>query len=519
MLQAIRDKTQSWISIVIIGFLILMFGMWGISYYLSASSVGTQEAVKVNGQSIPLQSFQSLYNLERQAAADQVNSGQLSLSDLKSLILNSLIQNELLYQGAVSAGLGLSIKTIDSYIISMPQFQDHGIFSQALYQNYLQRENLTTDGLRQKLQQNILINQWQLGFSQTDFVLPKEVQQYSDWDNQKRQIEWTAIPESLGNTPVPTVTLAEEKKYYDQHLALMMAPERVKLDYLILSLSDLKKKLTASNNSHQTDQQIEQTAEEQYADLGNQLANLTFENPQSLDPAASQLGLTVQHSGWISRDAKSAMTDQATRFLINQAVLNSAFSKDLIQSGQNSDPINLNNLNNPNQPNDQSVVILRVTAHEAPQLKSFSDPSVQSQCKDAVIKQKQEVQLQAVANLVLAGKYQGPALTKQTAVISRDEAPSKISGLIISGGFNLSLSQPMQLIQLSDGSYAVVKLIKILPPSAQNNDIKKLTSLAQSLRQERATSDQIQYLANLKTKAKITLNPSLTSAQSTQTGS
>ena len=180
MLQKIRDKTQNWISILIIGFLILMFGMWGISYYLSGSSVNQQSVVQVNGQSIPLRKYQTLYNYERQSASQEITNGTVSISTLKKAVLSSLIQDQLVYQGAIGAGLGMSAQTLDAYIASMPIFQTKGQFSQDLYQSYLQNQGIDTQGLRDRLKQSLLTNQWRLGFSESNFILPHELENYNN---------------------------------------------------------------------------------------------------------------------------------------------------------------------------------------------------------------------------------------------------------------------------------------------------------------------------------------------------
>ena len=512
MLQAIRDKTQNWISIVIIGFLILMFGMWGISYYLSASSASGQELAKINDQSIPLSNFQSLYNLERQAAAPQVNAGLLSLSDLKSLVLSEVIENQLLYQAAVSAGLGISVSSIDTYIVSMPSFQDNkNQFSNILYQNYLQRQGLSTAGLREKIKKNILMNQWNLGAEQSDFVLPHELENYSAWMNQSREIQWTSVnSNNLDNSTIAVIAVSPEEAmaYYKQHPASMMAPAKIEFEYVSLSLKDLKKKLAANP-------QAGQQAEEQYADLGNQLANLSFENPQSLDPAASQLGLVVKQSGWIFENTGDTgdtgnigNIKNSQDFLSNPKLISAAFSPDLINSEQNSDPINLSD---PKDPENQTVVVLRVTAHEAPQLKPFSQ--VQAECEQAVRQEKQAAALIALAAAIQTGTYKGPALPSKTytvthaGVISGANSDKPIPGSIISAAFIITKLNNSQIISLSDGSYAIVKLLKIIPP--KNLDSKIMAPLAKTLRETWVNSDALQYLNNLKSTAKIIMNPSL----------
>jgi peptidyl-prolyl cis-trans isomerase D len=45
-----------------------------------------------------------------------------------------------------------------------------------------------------------------------------------------------------------------------------------------------------------------QRAESLFYDLGERLANVAYESPDSLEPAADELGLTLQQSDWIGRE-------------------------------------------------------------------------------------------------------------------------------------------------------------------------------------------------------------------------
>jgi len=537
MLQKIRDKTQNWISVLIIGFLILMFGLWGISYYLSGSSADQQELAKINGQSVSINQYRVLYNYERQAASGAITAGSLSLVTLKKLVVSSLIQNQLLYQGAVDAGLGISAQSLDRYIASMPAFQSNGQFSQALYQNYLQDQGINTQGLRDRLKQTVLTNQWQLGLSESNFVLPSELENYNHLLNQTRSVQVLFIPFSAMNKmPVPVPTESELLAYYQNNLNNFRVPEKVKLDYLILNTQDLENKINISDSVAQAYYQEnissfkqksfqavksniiqhlkEQAAQEQYANLGNQLANLTFENPQSLSPAASQLNLAIQHSDWIYKDNKNLdfLNNPAVTKLITQA----AFSSDVLSNGQNSDPINLSS---------NSVIVLRVSAHEPSEIQAFSQ--VKNLCIQGV-EQEERAQL---------AKKMAADLASRTALKTTDAyqfqnftvTRSGLAGLknsyflnnpvLLNFIFNLpslstaNLNSPSlntQIVLVPNLGYALVKLIKIIPAAPLT--LKTALPLAQTLRADLVKTDYLEYLKGLQSSAVILMNPAAAGA-------
>ena len=89
-------------------------------------------------------------------------------------------------------------------------------------------------------------------------------------------------------------------------------------------------------------------AEKRYFDVADRLATLAFENPDSLDTAAEDLGLTVRESDLISRDYAG------TDVLGNPKVVAAAFEEDVLREGNNSELIELDNAR---------AVVLRVMEH------------------------------------------------------------------------------------------------------------------------------------------------------------
>ena len=92
-----------------------------------------------------------------------------------------------------------------------------------------------------------------------------------------------------------------------------------------------------------------QQAEKLFYDLAERLANISYESRDSLDPAAEELGLTIQRSDWIGREGGEGV-------LAHPKVLAAAFSLDVLVERNNSDLIE------PERDQLQAVV-LRVTEH------------------------------------------------------------------------------------------------------------------------------------------------------------
>jgi peptidyl-prolyl cis-trans isomerase D len=100
-------------------------------------------------------------------------------------------------------------------------------------------------------------------------------------------------------------------------------------------------------------------AEATYFELAEQLANLTYESPDSLIPAAETLGLEVRTSDWIERSGGEGI-------LGSPKVTNAAFSEDVLVRGNNSELIE------PDRERMQAIV-LRVDRHEPAALRPLED--------------------------------------------------------------------------------------------------------------------------------------------------
>ena len=113
-----------------------------------------------------------------------------------------------------------------------------------------------------------------------------------------------------------------------------------------------------------------QEAEQLLFDKAEKLADLTYENSDSLDVAAEELGLKVQQSDWFDRNGGKGP-------LASPKVVGAAFSEDVLQEGHNSELIELD---------EDRVLVLRVVEHEAEQIPPFEQ--VQEKVAQALKREK-----------------------------------------------------------------------------------------------------------------------------------
>ncbi len=98
---------------------------------------------------------------------------------------------------------------------------------------------------------------------------------------------------------------------------------------------------------------VHQQAEEKFSELRDQLADLTYEHPDSLQLAATKLNLPIKNSELFSKEKPGSDISQYKK------VRDTAFSNDVLNLQNNSDIIQLN---------PETIIVLRVKSHIAPAL-------------------------------------------------------------------------------------------------------------------------------------------------------
>ncbi len=102
-----------------------------------------------------------------------------------------------------------------------------------------------------------------------------------------------------------------------------------------------------------------QRSDAQFYELGERLSTIIYESPDSLEPAAEELGLTIQQSDWISREGGEGILSQPK-------VTAAAFSDEVMTQGSNSDLIE------PERDQLQAIV-LRVIDHRAASVRPLAE--------------------------------------------------------------------------------------------------------------------------------------------------
>ncbi len=385
MLQTIRDKVQGWIAGTIVTILALTFALWGIESYLNRGG-GTSGVAKVNGALITPQQLDSAYQRLRQNLVSQnPNAAALAPSEqakLKQQALQQLISTEVLSKGALDAGFRISPAQIDAVVMQMPAFQDNGHFSPERFARVLDMLSYSQNQFVTDLEKSLLVTQAQMGIMDSEFALPSEAQEADKLMEQKRDLEYVVVPMTTFKNKI-TVAPAEINAYYQQHQDQFKTQETVSLQYIELSAAQIAQHLHPTGQQLQQFYQdnsgafthngkvqpfaavkneiaknwVQQQTQQIFSDQNQKISELTYTNPNTLQPAASALNLQIQSTNSFTREGEK------TGIVANPQVLTAAFSEDVLKNGNNSNVLALK---------DGDIVVIRVKQYQPSQVRPLA---------------------------------------------------------------------------------------------------------------------------------------------------
>ena len=239
MLDSIRSVAQGWVGKALLALITIPFALFGIDSYLSQA--GNNVAVaKVDGSDISIQEYSNaLQNLRNRLQSEgKVDQAELDKPEVKFLVLDRLINQQLLEKEIKNARYAISDAQLATYITGMPNFQKDGKFSQELYDELLQQNKLTPKKFEASIRSDLLAQQAQDGIAKLGFISNARADATLKLLKQKRLVTVSEIKTKDFIDQVK-IDPAQVKAYYEQHKDKLRTPEQVKIEFLLMSASSL----------------------------------------------------------------------------------------------------------------------------------------------------------------------------------------------------------------------------------------------------------------------------------------
>jgi peptidyl-prolyl cis-trans isomerase D len=244
-----------------------------------------------------------------------------------------------------------------------------------------------------------------------------------------------------------------------------------------------------------------QRAESLFYDLGERLANVAYESPDSLEPAADELGLILRQSDWIGREGGEGV-------LAHPRVMSAAFSDEVLVGRANSDLI---------EPERDTLraVVLRVADHRVAAVRPLGE------VRDEIVEElrlarAREAATQAgrsAAEKIRQGmswsEAMPSAVVETPAAVGRDvqTVPAPIRELAFTLPVPVEGAASVGTTLLENGDVAVIQVTSVKDGEVTSSEGPSPTSEAAMLAQVLGRQVYDAMLGDMELRAKVERNP------------
>lgn len=343
MLRGIRKASSNWVGktimAIVMGVLIISFGVWGIADIFKG--FGQSTVAKVGGTEISLNEFRQIYTDRLQQIGRQfgrpLTPDQARAFGLDRQVLQQTIAEAALDEEARRLGLGQSDEQIRQFIMTDPNFKGvSGNFDPARFQSVIRNFGYTEQRYVSE-QRKVSLRRQITGTIGAGLEPPKAmIDVLTRFQNEQRAIEFVKLDAAQAGTidaPSPEALAA----YFEDHKVQFRAPEYRKISFVVVSPEELGKWNEVS------DEDARKVFEQRKDRLGTpekrQIQQIVFPNAADAQAARERLvgGLSFEDLGK-ERGLSASDVDLGlvTKSALDPAVGSAAFA---LPSGEISQPI------------------------------------------------------------------------------------------------------------------------------------------------------------------------------------
>ena len=319
MFDTIR-KHQKLMQLVLMLLIVPSFAFFGISSYSSFMDKET-DLVKINGKPITAQEVDNA--AKRQA--DRVGGNPQIAQSLpfRQAILNELLQQRILDFAVADLRLQVSEQALIKNLQGIPQiralYRQDGTFDNERFKQLLASNGLTVEQFDASQAFDLKIGQLVNSVTRTELASPKLSGIISTLYETERQIQAMSF-EAKTYLPKVNATQEELQSFYQANGKLFESPEFVDVEYIVLK-ADPKEEAKV------------------FSEKVDQFANLTYDQSDSLKPAADKLKLSIQNQKGVTRSGPSGVSRDHP--LANPKVLQALFGDEAVKNKRNIEAVQI----------------------------------------------------------------------------------------------------------------------------------------------------------------------------------
>lgn len=252
MLDILRKRKRSWIIIILLGLIIIVFiAFYGGNKFRDQLS---QDIAEVNGEVISQGEFAIHYQKALERYRELLKGSltpQIEKSlNLKGTLLEELIQKRLVLQEARTLGLAATDEDLMAAIAQVSEFQVNGRFNKERYLQLLRANRITPAQFEEEQREQLTIQRLYGIILDGVDVAEGEVRDRYRFEQEKINLYFVRLP--IGSfLSEAKLTEEEIKKFYDRNKESMKEPLKLQVEYLSYPFEHF------SSSAQITDKEIE----------------------------------------------------------------------------------------------------------------------------------------------------------------------------------------------------------------------------------------------------------------------
>lgn len=242
MLQNIREKLTGWVALAVLGAIGLSFVFVGGANF---ATIGQSYAAKVDGIDIGTGQFENAYREQLRQNPQLASLPDEYRLQLRSNILEQLIQQRVVDNYLVDAGVQVSTQELTQYVHQVPDFQVDGKFDQETYVQVLQLNNLTVSEYEQSQLVSLRRDQLQRAIRGTAVVSPSSYRRFLNLAFENRVITTATLS---AETVASEISVSDEMitAYYDSNPTMFQIPESADVEYIEVTREAVAKEVAVT---------------------------------------------------------------------------------------------------------------------------------------------------------------------------------------------------------------------------------------------------------------------------------
>lgn len=261
MFEIIR-KNQRVMQLVLLVLILPSFVLIGVSGYSSYVS-GDSDIVKVGDSAITSQEFDRARRMQLDDMQRNNPSGfdlaQADSLESRRALLESLIDQRVQIEVATADRFNVSDIALRDYIATMPEFQENGVFSPALYSQVLASAGIDTRDFEQSQRGQLALQRVLGPVDASTSMLPSVMNKLEIALTEERGVRTRSFL-TRDFEPEVQISDADLQAWYDANKQSLELPQQVKVEYLLLNEAAAFKDLPTP-----TDEQLKQYYEQNKA--------------------------------------------------------------------------------------------------------------------------------------------------------------------------------------------------------------------------------------------------------------